>query len=191
MLSVLAYFVSKNFVDVLRAYESLPTHIMQLLQSLPSDSLAVRRELIIATRHFLSSELRSHFLPHIEVLLNETTLLGIHVMSLRVLLFLERYAWFFTCFVGSPLLSLVFLSPFVHSVHSLHTADAGRQGLDVHRHAAAVGCIHAGRLCAQCARRADLFAAVAGRASVPAQHEGTPAGLPHARMSPLVAVVKM
>ena len=76
MLSVLAYFVSKNFVEVLRAYESLPTHIMQLLQSLPPDSLAVRRELIIAARHFLSSALRNHFLPHIEVLLNENTLLG-------------------------------------------------------------------------------------------------------------------
>lgn len=77
MLSVLAYFVSKNFVDVLRAYESLPTHIMQLLASLPPDSLAVRRELIIAARHFLSSDLRAHFLPHIELLLNESTLLGI------------------------------------------------------------------------------------------------------------------
>ena len=76
MLSVLAYFVSKNFVDVLRSYDLLPTHIMQLLQCLPADSLAVRRELIIATRHFLSSDLRSHFLPHIEILLNENTLLG-------------------------------------------------------------------------------------------------------------------
>ncbi len=79
MLSILAYFVSRNFIDVLRAYESLPQHILQLLQNLPPELLSTRKELIIATRHFFASELRTHFQTHVDALLNEATILGVCV----------------------------------------------------------------------------------------------------------------
>jgi transformation/transcription domain-associated protein len=50
--------------------------IMQLLESCPAEVVHQRRELIMATRHLLSSELRNKFIPQLARLFDEKLVIG-------------------------------------------------------------------------------------------------------------------
>eukprot|EP00911_Craspedida_sp_UC1_P000079 UC1_evm1s66 len=75
-LSFLAYVLNRGFVDVLRNHKELPSIVMQLLKHAPADSVAIRKELLIATRHILASDLRSGFVSQIDLLMDERVLIG-------------------------------------------------------------------------------------------------------------------
>lgn len=50
--------------------------VVSLLQIVPAESLSTRRELLVATRHILATELHHIFAPHLNSLLDEAVLLG-------------------------------------------------------------------------------------------------------------------
>jgi transformation/transcription domain-associated protein len=47
--------------------DKLPGIVLHLLKDTPSSSVSVRKELIVATRHFLSSDTRAAFVPQVSV----------------------------------------------------------------------------------------------------------------------------
>ncbi|KAF8592382.1 hypothetical protein K439DRAFT_1323691 [Ramaria rubella] len=75
-MSFLAY-VLRGANDSLRAYQDqIPRAIVRMLQDCPPEAAATRKELLIATRHVLSTEFRTAFVPQIDTLLNEKVLIG-------------------------------------------------------------------------------------------------------------------
>lgn len=75
-MSFLAYAL-RGFAQVLKRYhEHIPEFVVRLLQDCPCELSAARKELLVATRHILSTDLRSIFIPKIDVLLNEKVLIG-------------------------------------------------------------------------------------------------------------------
>ena len=75
-LSFLAYLL-RGFTEHLRPYqENIPKYTVQLLHNCPSDSVPIRKELMIATRHILATEFRVGFVSYVDALLDEKVLLG-------------------------------------------------------------------------------------------------------------------
>ena len=75
-LSFLAY-VLRGFSEHLQPYrDSIPKCVIQLLLCCPNESAAVRKELLIATRHILATDFRIGFISHIDTLLEEKVLIG-------------------------------------------------------------------------------------------------------------------
>ncbi|GAA5934352.1 histone acetyltransferase TRA1 [Sporobolomyces koalae] len=75
-MSFLAY-VHRVSNTALSAYLTvLPEIAIRLMKDCPSEAVAMKRDLIIATRHILQSELRSAFLTQIDTLLDDYVLTG-------------------------------------------------------------------------------------------------------------------
>lgn len=75
-LSFLA-FLLKQFPDLMKPDEmSLPRSVVKLLQSCPGESVAIRKELLVATRHILGSPFRQGFFGQIDLLLKPRILVG-------------------------------------------------------------------------------------------------------------------
>ncbi|EIE23491.1 hypothetical protein COCSUDRAFT_65942 [Coccomyxa subellipsoidea C-169] len=75
ILSFLTYLL-RQFPGVIRPHqESISTSLVRALQACP-DSVQMRRELLIATRHVLTTSVRGGFLGELETLLKEETLVG-------------------------------------------------------------------------------------------------------------------
>ncbi|GAA5857110.1 hypothetical protein JCM5353_001350, partial [Sporobolomyces roseus] len=75
-MSFLAY-VHRVSNTALSAYLTvLPEIAIRLMKDCPSEAVAMKRDLIIATRHILQSELRSAFLSQIDTLLDDYVLTG-------------------------------------------------------------------------------------------------------------------
>ena len=75
-LSFLAYLL-RSVGDHLRPYkEKIPECVIKLLTNTPPQAAAIRKELLIATRHVLSSEFRNGFAVHITTLLDENVMVG-------------------------------------------------------------------------------------------------------------------
>lgn len=83
-MAFLAYVLrqSHNTKDYL---EGFPEAVTRLLQDCPSDDVATRKELLVATRHILNSESRAAFIPYIDILLEEKVLVGTGVTSREAL----------------------------------------------------------------------------------------------------------
>lgn len=73
----LTYCHNRQLIDLMKPYgDRLPQCVLYLLKSTPPNAAAVRKELLMATRHILALELRQGFLPYIEELMKERTLVG-------------------------------------------------------------------------------------------------------------------
>lgn len=75
-MSFLAY-VLRGFSAALKKYHAfIPEFVVRLLKDCPRELSASRKELLVATRHILSTDFRSIFVPKVDVLLNEKVLIG-------------------------------------------------------------------------------------------------------------------
>lgn len=76
--SFMAYvFIRKNNSSNIEAYQQeIPVLIIRLLQDCPRELSAARRELLHATRHVLSTNFRTLFLPKIDLLFDDNILIG-------------------------------------------------------------------------------------------------------------------
>ncbi|CAG8506762.1 53_t:CDS:10, partial [Cetraspora pellucida] len=80
-MSFLAY-VLRAYTNALQEYQSMiPDFVIRLLQDCPPEASATRKELLVATRHILSTDFRSAFVSKIDILLNEKVLIGSGVTS--------------------------------------------------------------------------------------------------------------
>lgn len=52
---------------------------MNLLKDCPEEASGIRKELLVAIRHFWNTDIRTSFLPHIDLLLNDDVLIGTSV----------------------------------------------------------------------------------------------------------------
>lgn len=70
-LSFLTYLL-RAYADVMRPYqESIPKCVIQLLLTCPPESVSIRKDILVATRHILATDFRSGFTHQIDVLLDE------------------------------------------------------------------------------------------------------------------------
>ncbi|CAO3644378.1 unnamed protein product [Mucor hiemalis] len=80
-MSFLAYIL-RSYTTALRPFQNqIPDFVLRLLRECPPESSATRKELLVATRHILSTDFRSSFVPKIDLLLNEKVLIGAGVTS--------------------------------------------------------------------------------------------------------------
>ncbi|CAO3646140.1 unnamed protein product [Cunninghamella echinulata] len=80
-MSFLAYIL-RSYTTLLRQYQNqIPDFVLRLLRECPPESSATRKELLVATRHILSTDFRTSFVPKIDLLLNEKVLIGTGVTS--------------------------------------------------------------------------------------------------------------
>ncbi|SNX86514.1 related to TRA1 - component of the Ada-Spt transcriptional regulatory complex [Melanopsichium pennsylvanicum] len=80
-MSFLAY-VLRGSAPVMRPFaQKLPKISVRLLKDCPPEASATRKELLVATRHVLSTEYRAHFVGQIDTLLDERVLIGTGVTS--------------------------------------------------------------------------------------------------------------
>eukprot|EP00966_Prymnesium_polylepis_P290760 6715480-Prymnesium_polylepis.1 len=84
-LSFLTYLL-RAFADFMRPYqESIPKCVIQLLLTCPPESVAIRKDILVATRHILATDFRAGFFSQIDVLLDEKVLIGsAHLSSVRL-----------------------------------------------------------------------------------------------------------
>lgn len=116
-MSFLAYIL-RSYNQLLRPYQNqIPEFVLRLLRECPPESSATRKvsfrfccveflfvtlnlffqELLVATRHILSTDFRSSFIPKIDLLLNEKVLIGTGVTShdtLRYVILNYCYLWY-------------------------------------------------------------------------------------------------
>lgn len=80
-MSFLAYIL-RSYATLLRSFQSqIPDVVLRLLRECPPESSGTRKELLVATRHILSTDFRASFVPKIDLLLNEKVLIGTGVTS--------------------------------------------------------------------------------------------------------------
>ncbi|EIW69900.1 hypothetical protein TREMEDRAFT_71446 [Tremella mesenterica DSM 1558] len=72
-------------VNVKDYLEVFPEACIRLLRDCPPEDVGTRKELLVATRHILSAESRSAFIPYIDTLLEEKVLVGSGVSSRETL----------------------------------------------------------------------------------------------------------
>ncbi|ORY74856.1 FAT domain-domain-containing protein, partial [Protomyces lactucae-debilis] len=76
----------RGFTTFMRKYAPvIPGFVVRLLQDCPPEMSAARKELLVATRHILSTDFRNAFIGKIEQLLNEDVLIGSGVTSRETL----------------------------------------------------------------------------------------------------------
>ncbi|KAK4703940.1 hypothetical protein P7C70_g2279, partial [Phenoliferia sp. Uapishka_3] len=75
-MSFLAYILRVNAQALATYLNVLPEIAVRLMKDCPSDAVAMKRDLLVATRHILQSELRSAFLGQIDTLLDDHVLVG-------------------------------------------------------------------------------------------------------------------
>ncbi|KAG2237337.1 hypothetical protein INT48_009070 [Thamnidium elegans] len=84
-MSFLAYIL-RSYTTLLRPYQhQIPDFVLRLLRECPAESSATRKELLVATRHILSTDFRTSFVPKIDLLLNEKVLIGTGVTAHDIL----------------------------------------------------------------------------------------------------------
>lgn len=75
-MSFLAYAL-RSYSTILNEYHSMiPDFVERLLKDCPCELSAARKELLVATRHILSTDFRTIFVPKVDTLLNEKVLIG-------------------------------------------------------------------------------------------------------------------
>lgn len=80
-MSFLAYIL-RSYAALLRPHQStIPEFVIRLMRDCPPEASATRKELLVATRHILSTDFRVSFVPKIDVLLNEKVLVSTGVTS--------------------------------------------------------------------------------------------------------------
>lgn len=84
-MAFLAYVLRGSAENVRNWLDVFPEACVRLLRDCPPEDVATRKELLIATRHMLSSDFRTAFIPYIDLLLNEKVLVGSGVTSREAL----------------------------------------------------------------------------------------------------------
>ncbi|KEP49326.1 histone acetyltransferase SAGA, TRRAP/TRA1 component, pi-3 kinase superfamily TRA1 protein [Rhizoctonia solani 123E] len=85
-LSFVAYVLRGSIESPVRQYgEIIPSLCVRLMKDCPPESATIRRELMVATRHILSTEFRPAFVPLIDCLTSEHILIGTGVNSQETL----------------------------------------------------------------------------------------------------------
>lgn len=80
-LSFLTYLL-RTFSAELKPYEDrLANNVVTLMTTCPRESIATRKELLVATRHLLNSDFRAGFYRHIDSMLDERVLSGTSLSS--------------------------------------------------------------------------------------------------------------
>ncbi|RUP49800.1 hypothetical protein BC936DRAFT_141434 [Jimgerdemannia flammicorona] len=80
-MSFLAYIL-RSYAFLLRPHQNqIPDFVIRLLRDCPPEASATRKELLVATRHILSTDFRTSFVSKIDILLNEKVLVGTGVTS--------------------------------------------------------------------------------------------------------------
>ncbi|CAN0348774.1 unnamed protein product, partial [Ectocarpus sp. 12 AP-2014] len=75
-LSFLTYLL-RGFTPLMQPYEKqISSSVINLLRSCPSDAVATRKELLVATRHILATEFRKGFYSEVDRMLDEDLLVG-------------------------------------------------------------------------------------------------------------------
>lgn len=75
-MSFLAYALRGFQKNLQQQHQQIPDFVVRLLCDCPCELSAARKELLVATRHILSTEFRKHFIPKVDILLNENVLIG-------------------------------------------------------------------------------------------------------------------
>ncbi|SGY18766.1 BQ5605_C014g07468 [Microbotryum silenes-dioicae] len=75
-MSFLAYMLRVSQSALSSYLNILPDIAVRLMKDCPSEAVAMKRDLVVATRHILQSELRSAFLGQIDTLLDDHVLVG-------------------------------------------------------------------------------------------------------------------
>lgn len=75
-MSFLAYMLRVSATALSSYLNVLPDIAVRLMKDCPSEAVAMKRDLVVATRHILQSELRSSFLGQIDTLLDDHVLVG-------------------------------------------------------------------------------------------------------------------
>lgn len=75
-MSFLAYMLRVSATALSSYLNVLPDIAVRLMKDCPSEAVAMKRDLVVATRHILQSELRSSFLGQIDTLLDDHVLIG-------------------------------------------------------------------------------------------------------------------
>jgi transformation/transcription domain-associated protein len=70
-LSFLTYLLRGSAEWVRPHKETIPISVVQLLVSCPHDLILVRKVLLVATRHILSTDFREGFFKHADIFLDE------------------------------------------------------------------------------------------------------------------------
>ncbi|KDN49215.1 hypothetical protein K437DRAFT_79486 [Tilletiaria anomala UBC 951] len=80
-MSFIAY-VLRGTMPVVKPYaQTLPDISVRLLKDCPPEAASTRKELLVATRHVLSTDYRQYFIHQIDTLLDERVLLGTGISS--------------------------------------------------------------------------------------------------------------
>jgi transformation/transcription domain-associated protein len=75
-LSFLTYLL-RGFAELMRPFEdAIAAAVVGLLRACPGDAVAVRKELLVATRHILATDFRRGFFKHVDAFLDEALLVG-------------------------------------------------------------------------------------------------------------------
>ena len=76
IMSFLAYII-RGFSHLLKPHQqSIADSIIHLLIDCPQDASSIRKELLVAARHILSTDFRSSFVPYIDLLFREDVMVG-------------------------------------------------------------------------------------------------------------------
>ena len=79
-------FALRSIVHLLKPFEAqIALGIVNLLKDCPDDSTGIRKELLVAIRHFWSTDIRNSFLPYIDLMLNDDVLIGTSVACREIL----------------------------------------------------------------------------------------------------------
>ncbi|KAL1410016.1 transcription-associated protein 1 [Vanrija albida] len=84
-MAFLAYVLRGSQANVKDYLEVFPEACIRLLRDCPPEDVSTRKELLVATRHILTADSRSSFIPYIDTLLEERVLVGTGVSSREAL----------------------------------------------------------------------------------------------------------
>lgn len=85
-MAFLAYVLRGSSQANVKDYlEVFPEACIRLLRDCPPEDVSTRKELLVATRHILTADSRSSFIPYIDTLLEERVLVGTGVSSREAL----------------------------------------------------------------------------------------------------------
>jgi transformation/transcription domain-associated protein len=84
-MAFIAYVLRGPHSNIKEYLEVFPEACVRLLRDCPPEDVGTRKELLIATRHILTVDSRSSFVPYIDTLLEERVLVGTGVTSRETL----------------------------------------------------------------------------------------------------------
>lgn len=85
IMSFLAYIIRGFATSLKPKQQKIAESVIKLLMDCPSEASSIRKELLVAARHILSTEFREAFIPYIDVMFLEEVLVGNSITSRETL----------------------------------------------------------------------------------------------------------